>query len=60
MIYIKLFRELKKNILPKNDRILRLGKQPGQAGTKKVLGLSGKFQIPNPKFQTMGCPSDRF
>jgi hypothetical protein len=35
MIYIKMFRDLRKNILPENGRILELVKQPGQAGTKK-------------------------
>jgi hypothetical protein len=59
MIYIKLFPDLQKNILPESGRILELVKQPGQAGTKKDLACPGnsKFQIPNskkiqnPKFQ---------
>ena len=51
MIYIKLFQELQRNILPKYGKILRLVNQPGQAGTKKDLACPGnsKSQIPNYK-----------
>ena len=53
MLYIRLFRDLQKNILPESGRILELVKQPGQAGTKKDLACPGnsKSQIPNPKSQ---------
>jgi hypothetical protein len=40
-----LFRELQKNILPKYGTILRLVKQPGQAGTKKELACPGNYKI---------------
>ena len=56
MLYIKLFRELQKNILPKYGKILRLVKQPGQAGTKKELACPGKLQNTNHKLQTNHNP----